>query len=289
MILFYLTEAFRIFRKSYFATIVTIFITVTAISLICISYFLYFISNKLSADLKKSVEVNIYVDDNLATADLTLIQNQLMNQTEVESVEFISKEIALNDLLKETGEDFKKVLDENPLPNSFILKFRPEQLNEISIESFVEKYKNMKGVIDVNYDYKTILKLLTILKSSEKIIYSLSLILGLLAIYIVFSNNRAQIANNKDAYKFMICFGSKISSMKIPVIINGIMIGIISSAICLVFFNVSYSLLIKVYNNLKFINEFHILNLLIIVMGVSLGFIGSFVSSFKISKIIELN
>ena len=288
MILFYLTEAFRIFRKSYFATIVTIFITVTAISLICISYFLYFISNKLSADLKKSVEVNIYVGDNLTTADLTLIQNTLTREVEVASVEFISKEIALNDLLKETGEDFKKVLDENPLPNSFVLKFRPEQLNEFSIESFVEKYRNIKGVIDVNYDYKTILKLLTILKSSEKIIYSLSIILGLLAIYIVFSNNRAQIANNKDAYKFMICFGSKISSMKIPVIINGIMIGIISSGICLVFFNVIYSLLTKVYNNLKFTNEFNILNLFIVVIGISLGFIGSFVSSFKISKIIEL-
>jgi cell division transport system permease protein len=288
MILFYLTEAFRIFRKSFFATIITIFITVTAISLICISYFLYFISNTLSDDLKKSVEVNIYVDDHLPPADLQLIQTHLMNQTEVASVEFISKEIALNDLLKETGEDFKKVLDENPLPDSFILKFKPEQLNETTIESFVENYKNIKGVIDVNYDYKTILKLLTILKSSEKVIYSLSIILGLLAVYIVFSNNRAQIANNKDAYKFMICFGSKISSMKIPVIINGIMIGIISSGICLLLFNILYSLLTKVLNNVKFTDYFHILNLFIIVIGISLGFIGSFVSSFKISKIVEL-
>ena len=288
MILFYLTESFRIFRKSFFATIVTIFITVTAITLICISYFLYFISNTLSNDLKKSVEVNIYLDDHLSSADLTLIQTQLLNQAEVSTVEFISKEIALKDLLKETGEDFKKVLDENPLPNSFILKFKPEQLNEISIESYVDGYKNIKGVIDVNYDYRTILKLLTILKSSEKIVYSLSIILGLLAIYIVFSNNRAQIANNKEAYKFMICFGSKISSMKIPVIINGVMIGLISSTICLLIFNLLYSLLTKVYNNLKFTNDFQLLNLFIIVIGISLGFIGSFVSSFKISKIIEL-
>ena len=288
MILFYLTEAFRIFRKSFFATIITIFITVTAISLICISYFLYFVSNTLSDDLKKSVEVNIYLDDHMLPADLQLIQNQLMNQTEVASVEFVSKEIALNDLLKETGEDFKKVLDENPLPDLFILKFKPELLNENTIESFVENYKNIKGVIDVNYDYKTILKLLAVLKSSEKIIYTLSVILGLLAIYIVFSNNRAQIANNKDAYKFMICFGSKISSMKIPVIINGIMIGIISSGICLLLFNILYSLLTKVFNNVTFTNNFHILNLFIIVIGISLGFIGSFVSSFKISKIVEL-
>jgi len=211
-----------------------------------------------------------------------------MNQTEVASVEFVSKEIALNDLLKETGEDFKKVLDENPLPDSFILKFKPELLNENTIESFVENYKNIKGVIDVSYDYKTILKLLAVLKSSEKIIYSLSVILGLLAVYIVFSNNRAQIANNKDAYKFMICFGSKISSMKIPVIINGIMIGIISSGICLLLFNILYSLLTKVYNNLNFKTNFHILNFFIIIIGISLGFIGSFVSSLKISKIIEL-
>jgi len=288
MILFYLTEAFRIFRKSSFATIVTIFITVTAITLICISYFLYFISNTLSYDLKKSVEVNMYLDDHLSPADLSIIQNHLLNQTEVASVEFIDKETALNDLLKETGEDFKKVLDENPLPDSFILKFKPEQLNENNIEIFVENYKNIKGVIDVNYDYKTILKLLTILKSSEKIIYSLSIILGLLAIYIVFSNNRAQIANNKEAYKFMICFGSKISSMKIPVIINGVMIGIISSGICLVFLNILYSLLTKVYNNLNFKTNFHILNFFIIIIGISLGFIGSFVSSLKISKIIEL-
>jgi cell division transport system permease protein len=202
------------------------------------------------------------------------------------SVNLISKDMAIDEFIKETGNDFRKVLDSNPLPNSFIVKFQPNPLDEINIESFTNKYKKTSGITEVVYDYKTVLKLLNYLKSSEKIVYIFSFALVFLSLYLVYSNNKVQIQSNRNLYLTMKLVGAKSVSMKIPIILNGIIIGLISSIICVVLYNLGLLLLNKVYANFNLIPQFRIVNLIILIIGLSLGFLGSFISSNKIKKVL---
>jgi len=287
MILFYFQEAFRIFRKSSFATAITITITTIAVVLTTISIFLVFSANKFSDQIKRSIEVNVYLDDSLSVSEISNLENQIRNIPSILSIQFVDKEQAVKNFIKETGQDFRTVLDDNPLPNSFIVKFKPQPLDENNIEDLAGQIRKIKGVTDVIYDYRTVLRILNLLKSFEYVIYFLSITLILLATYLVYSNNKIQMYGNKNHYMTMKLVGAKISTMKIPIILNGIIIGIISSVICILLFNVISVLLTKFLININFNNQIKFIEIIIFIIGISLGFVGSFISSLKISQLLE--
>jgi len=287
MILFYLKETARIFRKSSFATIVTITITTIAVSLMTISLFLVFSTKTLSDQIKRSIEVNVYLEDSLNQADIQTIESSITQIGAVQSVNFISKDDAVKKFLAETGEDFRKVIDQNPLPNSLVVKFQPQSLDEINIEQFTDQFKKINGVTDVVYDYKTVLRILNFLRSFKYVIYMLSVILILLSIYLVYSNNKIQMYGNRNLYLTMKLVGAVEKTMKIPIIINGLFIGLIASVFTLLIFHGVLFLLTKIYYNIKFIMYLEFIDILIPVIGVLLGFIGSFISSFKIVQLIQ--
>ncbi len=287
MIIFYFQEAFRIFRKSSLATAITITITTIAVILTTISIFLVFSANKFSDKIKQSIEVNVYLNENLSQSEIDNLKVEIQKITSVLSVAFVNKDQAVINFVKETGQDFRSVLDENPLPNSFVVKFKPQPLDETNIEQLTDQIRKMKGVTDVIYDYRTVLRILNLLKSFEYVIYFLSITLILLATYLVYSNNKIQMFGNRNHYLTMKLVGAQISTMKIPLILNGIIIGIISSLICVILFNVISVLLTKVLINLNFTNQLKLMNIIILLIGLALGFIGSFISSLKISQLLE--
>jgi cell division transport system permease protein len=289
MILFYIKEAFRIFRKSSISTAITISITTIAIILSTISIFLLFSVNNLSNQIKKSIEVNVYLDDSLRTSNIESIKSELAGYPSVLNITFVNKEDAAKKFLDETGQDFRSVLDSNPLPKSFIVKFNPELLSDKNIDEYVSSFKKISGVTDVVYDYRTVLRVLNMLKSFQFVIYILSVTLILLSIYLVYSNNKIQIFGSRNIYAIMNLVGAEIKTMKIPILLNGILIGVIASVISIVFFQLIFILLTKVYNSVKFIAQIQLLNIIIPVIGIALGFVGSFISSLKISKILEEN
>jgi cell division transport system permease protein len=287
MILFYFKEAFRIFRRSSFATIITITITTVAVLLTTVSFFLVFSANKLSDQIKRSIEVNVYLEDSLNQQEIQSVKEKIESAPGVYAIEFVSKSDAVNKFLLETGEDFRKVIDQNPLPASFVVRFQPDPLSERNIEQLTEQFKKISGVNDVVYDYKTVLRILNFLRSFKYIIYILSGTLILLSIYLVYSNNKIQIFGNRNLYMTMNLVGAKINTMKIPIVINGLFIGIISSVLTMLLYYLSLILLTKVVNNINLIPLVGVIDFLIPVIGVSLGFIGSFISSLKISQLLH--
>lgn len=289
MFIFYLKETFRIFRRSAFATIITITITTIAVLLSTVSFFLVLSANALNDHIKRSIEINVYIEDSLSKTEIQTIENQIRNMSGVLSVEFISKSDAVKKFLDETGEDFRKVVEQNPLPNSLIVKFQPDPLNEKNIEQFSEQFKKIQGVDDVVYDYKTVIRILNLLKSFRSVIYILSFVLILLSIYLVNSNNKIQMFGNRNLYLTMKLVGAQIKTMKIPIILNGLLIGIIASLLTLLLYNITLILLTKVFNNIKFIIQVEVINILIPVIGILLGFVGSFISSFKITQLLNDN
>ncbi|PKL83300.1 MAG: hypothetical protein CVV24_05605 [Ignavibacteriae bacterium HGW-Ignavibacteriae-3] len=287
MIIFYLKEAFRIFRRSSFATIITITITTIAVLLTTISFFLVFSANNLSDKIKSSIEVNVYLEDYVNPNDIQSIKDKINNSPGILSIDFVSKSEAVNKFLAETGEDFRKVIEQNPLPASLIVKFQPDPLNERNIEQLSDQFKKIEGVNDVVYDYKTVLRILNFLRSFKYIIYTLSGTLILLAIYLVYSNNKIQMYGNRHLYLTMNLVGAQVKTMKIPIVINGLFIGIIASVLTLIIYYMVLILLTKVFNNIKLIPMIGVVDFLIPVIGVLLGFIGSYISSRKISQLLH--
>jgi cell division transport system permease protein len=281
--MFYLKETLRIFKRSSIAAIVTITITTIAVFLTSLSLFLIFISRDFSDRIKQNIEVNLYISDALSKNEIEKIKTSVEEKFFVSSAKFISKEDAVKDFIKETGEDFREVLDYNPLPNSFVVNLKSGMFNEQNFETFVGELKEISGLTDVVYDFNVVVRILRILRSLEYVIYIASILLILLSIYLVYSNNRIQYEGNKNLYNTMKLVGAKISAIKIPILIYSILIGLFSSIICFIINYIILNLLTAINISIKFSFDFRIIHIITFVTGISLGIIGSYFASMKIT------
>jgi cell division transport system permease protein len=284
MISYYFKETLRIFKRSPFATIVTISITALAILLCTMSYFVILISNDFSKRVKQNIEVSLYLSDTLTENDIAKIKEKLLNKKVISNLKFIDKTEATKDFIAETGQDFASVLNSNPLPNSFLVKFDSKAINEITFDKYVGELKNIdKGITDVVYDYNVIVRILKFFRSIELVVYITAIVLLVLSIYLVYINHRLQYENNKNLYKTMKLVGSKLRLLKIPYILNGIFIGLIASIICVGINVVVIRLLTAINININLFHKIESIHLIPVIIGILLGFIGSFFSSLKMS------
>lgn len=284
MISFYLSEAFRLFKKSGYNSVVLIFVTSLAVFVTIASLSIVVGVQELDKTIKSGIKLNVFLKPDISTIKIDSIKIELEKINPVKSTVYVSSEEAGKTFIKETGENFRNVLDDNPLPSSYIVSLTSSQINEGGIEQLSNRIKQISGVEDVIYDYETTLKLLKTLRMIQYFFYPLSVLLVLLSIYLVYSNNKLLIKQNSNLFRTMRLVGGKIGSIRIPVILNGLLIGIISSVICLAFFNLTAVLLTASLNNLKFGKYYFAINVIIVVISISLGIVGSYLSSRLIIK-----
>lgn len=288
MLIFYIKETFRIFKRSTITTVITITITSIAVFLSSLSVFLIFMSSDFSDKIKQNIEVNLYLKDSLPKSDIEKIKLTLEEKPFIKTVNFISKEQASQEFINEAGEDFRSVLDYNPLPNSFKVRFKSEMISENNFEQLVKELKKINGIDDIVYDYTVVVRILKILRSLRFGIYITSLLLILLSIYLVYSNNRMQYEANKTLYKTMKLVGAKLSTLKTPIILYSILIGLFSSLICFLINNLILNLLTILNINLKFSSNFGVIHIITFLSGITMAFLGSYFSFVKVSlKITE--
>ncbi len=289
MIIFYFKEAFRLFRKSGYNSFLLIFITTLAILTTISSFLIVYGVFSLNNQIKSGIKINVFLSNEIEPFGIEKVKNEVKRLNGIYNVEFIDKEQAKKNFLKETGEDFQKVLDENPLPNSLKISIDPNKINEDNIDLLVERIKKLNGVEEVTYDYQTILKIFRFLKILQFLFYPLSILLIVLSIYLVYSNNKLLIKQNQNLFNTMKLVGSKISAIRIPIVLNGFFIGLISSLLSVIILISVSILLTALLNNIRFTEKIIFLTIINFMIGIMLGVIGSYLSSreiqFNISKI----
>ena len=276
MVIYYISESIKLFRRAKLASFITIITTSIAILITSFSLLLLFFSSTIEDKLKNRIELNVFLHDSVNVSNTQSLLNEFRNDQFIKSVRFISKEDAVEKFISETGEDFRSVLDINPLPASFILTLNPSFVTEENIKSIIDKYSNSDLVDDMVYDYNTTMTLLNILSINKTLVFLLSIILIVIAVYFVYANNKLLLLAKKEQFNTMKLVGAKLSAIKIPIVLHSILLGIISAIICMAIFVLLLLLLTKIYYNLKFINLLYLFNIVIFVLGIVFGIIGSY-------------
>ena len=275
MIGYYFSETFNIFKRAKFSALIIILTTCTAILLSASSIMLILISNNLSQEVKSDMEMNLFLQDSLATSKIDSITTILPKDDYISEIKYVSKDEAESNFIKETGEDFKSVLEVNPLPASLVLKFKPQYVNENNFETLKERYRNVSGIKEVSFDYEVPLEILHIIKSIRNFIYAGAFLMICLSIYLVYSNNKLQLNARKELFDTMKLVGARIFTIKFPLILYGIIVGLISSLICCVVYMLAINFAEKIIHGIKITEWLLMFNFVIVILGVCLGLLGS--------------
>lgn len=289
MFLYFLKETFNSLFRAKFASLLIILTTTIAIIFVTFSIALVAYSNTINKKLKENIKISLFLSDTLSQSQTKKVGEKVFSNLFVNSYKYVSKKEALEKMKEKTGEDFLNVLEKNPLPASFAVKLNPDSVSYQSIESIIGTLKKIKGVDEVVYDYSVTLKVLNFLNESKKVIYLLGGLLILLSIYLVYSNNRLMLASKFDQYNTMKLVGAKLSAIKVPILLNGILMGLIASLLCIGLYFLVLNLLAKFYKNFPLGDVNYYFIGITIALGILLGFIGSFLSTLKISLKIKKN
>jgi cell division transport system permease protein len=283
MISFYLKETLRSIKRAKSSFFLSLTSMVIAMLLIIGSVMTIQISGDFQHDLKNNITINIFLKDNQTKEATANIEKEIKQKVFVNTVNYVDKEEAAEKFIKETGEDFRRILDYNPLPASYSVTLYEKYVEPDSLNKIISVLSRINGVDEVVFQQEYVKKLLSFLSTFKKYLFIITTILFMISVYIVYSTVKLVTGMKMEEIETIKLVGAKLSAIKIPIILNGILIGFIASLISIVIFLLYITYIDKYINLLKI---FHLKNEYYLIGVLLLGpFIGFIVSIFTLKKV----
>jgi len=276
-----------------------IFILVIVISLITSLYLFENVAQFLILSIKEKVDVSIYFKEEASEEEILKVSQELSKIPEVTETKYVSREEALEKFTERHKEDpvLMESLEElgvNPFLASLNIKVLESSQYE-SVVNFLEKSQFNSLIYKIDYYQKKPImeKLLSINSQINKFGIIFSIVFGVIAILVAFSQIQLSLQNSKQEIGIMRMVGASNFFIQGPFIIQGIIIGALAALItALIFFGLVAGFDSKIESALPGLNlfGFYLNHLFIIfsiqaVSGVGIGIFASLIAIRKYLKV----
>lgn len=233
MILFWIKEAFKLIARAKFSFLLALTSITLSVILITVSVFIIRFSNHFEDQLKSNIIISVFIKDNSTNDEIEQIKSELSQLKYLSSSEFIDKDKAAEIFIKETGEDFRKILDYNPLPASFNLKLKNEYANRQSIKTIIKTLSDYKWSDEVIFRQDFYQKILMYIDQAKIYVFGLTGLIFLVSLYLVYSTVTLILNSKYSELETMKFVGAKLSTIKMPIILNSAITGFLAGSIAL--------------------------------------------------------
>lgn len=269
----------------------TSLLAITAMMLILGMFFVVSVNINLFTEVVKQDfdYVEYYLEDNVSKAEAEKIIDKIEKYDGIKSTEYRTKEDALRIMKQRWGKNGYLLdnLDKNPLPNSILISV---ENNKIA-ERLTEKADEIKGVEDVKYYKETVEKLTRATEFIQLSAMIIMIFLIVVSVIVVANTIKLTVFNRAKEISIMRYVGATSWFIRGPFIVEGALIGIVSSLIAagltwLIYDKVESIIgeeVIIILSSPLVPAGYMVWNLLIIFMaiGVSVGVCGSIISMRK--------
>ena len=267
MIIFWFKEAFKSISRSKSSFFLTLISLTLAVILIEASITALKLSEIFQKKIKSNINVSLFINDPFNENNIKDYKLELSRKNYIKSVKYVSKDDAAKSFIRETGEDFKEILDYNPLPASFVVKLNTDFVSEDSLNSVINNLSSLKWVDEVVFKDSFVYRLLSYLEAGKNYLFITTAILILIAVYLVYSTIKLITNNRMKELETMKLVGAKLSTIKMPIILNGLITGLLASIISIAVYYIISLQVDQYYLVNKFITVnkyFYVATLLII-------------------------
>lgn len=213
-------------------------ITTVAITLFIVGFFaiiVYDIQGIMSS-IKSQVELRVYLKDNISEELKGYIEQEIISWEETESVEYVSRDLALERFKKQMeGSNILKEIEGNPLPASFDITLNnPEKIDQVELRFYEKDGNFIEGVDDVIYERKVVKPLFSITAIIGTIAFLIIIVLLLAAIVLIFNTIRLSIYARRKEIEVMKLVGATNWFVRIPFLFEGFFEGFAGSIISII-------------------------------------------------------
>lgn len=207
-------------------------VTVTLL-LVGIFAMVMFNVNKISDNVEKDVEIQVFVERESDQAKIDAVGKKLEQMPGVESVRYSSKEEELDRFKEQLGEGsqaYQSVEKDNPLHDRYIVKATSP--NET--ETIANTVKKMENIDSVEYGEDYVEKMFNFLEGVR--IGGIILIVGLtfMAMFLISNTIKVTIFSRRREIEIMRLVGAKNGFIRAPFFIEGLLMGVLGALIPIV-------------------------------------------------------
>jgi cell division transport system permease protein len=244
------TSVISLWRNRWLSLAATLIMVLT---LFTISFFvsLLVVIDRTSTSLKEKVDISVYFNETTSKDQIFSIQNTLLSRSDIKTVDYISKEKALEKWRKMSSGDDKisGAISEtfNPLPRSLEIKTdSPENLESVNQFLSAADYKPLIRDISYRKNKDLVDRLVKITQFVKYTGWILSSIFVLIAVLIIYNTIRLTIYARSDEIEIMKLVGASDWHVQGPFIVEGISYGILASIISSLIMFTAFRLLLPV-------------------------------------------
>lgn len=239
--------------------------------------------------LKENIQVHAWLSPTTSKKQIDSIKNYITELPYTKTVEYVTKEMAAANWNNENDSSWKKILDNNPLPESidFYVKagyVQQDSLNALSA-GIMEKFPNT--IKEFQFPTETVSKVGYFVKWAAIVVLTLALLLTILVIFLIDNTIRLAMYSNRFLVKTMQMVGATRGFISKPMNIRAVINGLIASAIAIVLLWVSVMILettVPVFKLLHDTKTMLLLFLAMIVIGISITYFSTQRSILKYLK-----
>ena len=270
----------------------TSYVSITVIMSIVLFLFgffgIFFISsNSIANSFKEDFSVSIFFKENAKKIEIIQLQNELLMSSYIQKLKYISKDDALLIMKEEYGQDFIQELGFNPLVNSIDINLKSEFVEASSLDSISAIISKKKYVDEITYDKNLINSINNNIRRVSLWLMPSIMILSIITFLVINSSIRLSIYSNRQLIKTMQLVGATKSFIRRPFIRTNILLSIISSLISI---SILILLIYYIDSNISFVENIKLQSLLmlfliIIILGLIISYISTFLATQNILKI----
>lgn len=259
------------------------------ITLVMVSILLMITLNlaQLASIVQSEVQIYIGISNDTNEAGIDALGNRIGVIQGVAKLTYSDKDNELDKFIASYGPEgqiFELYRGENnPLKNAYIVEIG----EGYDIAVIADQIKAFEGVDTVDYGGENTIKLINFMNAIRNGGTILVLILGSLAVFLVANTIKITIQARNDEIQILRILGATNHFIRMPMVIEGFMIGLLGSIIPIVFTIYGYSMLHKAMNGVVVSSLFVLrpvypfvlqISYLLAILGVVVGLVGSFIS-----------
>lgn len=280
---YFFSQAFNSISRNRLLSLATVTTVTVCILILGIAMLLFLNTSSLMSNLESDVEINAFLNKDLTQSQIADVKTQIEALSGIDSVLFVSKDQALQNLQKSFGGESYNLgttMGRNPLPNSYQIKAKDPH----NVPALAAQIDQLYGVDKVNYGEGLVERLFKMTQWIRTISIVIIVLLAMGAVFLIATTIRLAIyARRKEIY-LMKLIGATDWFVRWPFFLEGVLLGSAGALIALIFLGAGYSSILHNVKAVLFISLLNNSGILftvyggLLLTGAVLGTVGTLIS-----------
>ena len=188
-------------------------------------------THKVLHYLRSKYKIEVFFNQDISNEQAIGLIHKIKKIEGVRTATIIEKEDAVRIFKDQFGENIVELLGYNPLPVSAVVNVDRSRRDPLRVEPIIKEIKTIPNVDDIRYQGNLINKIERNYKRIMDKLPYLSGVIILIAVLIIYNTIKLSVYSRREVIETLQLIGASKAFIKLPFMIEGTLIGIISAAL----------------------------------------------------------